>query len=530
MTEFFGNHRLLKVLSAGLLFFLTSCGVFNDDAQRAPDGSVVTGALPSESVRLFSFAYGQIVDKYVEPVQLDTLIGSALGNLQKIDPNFSVLRAGDQLQARERGAPVATGQAPRANDARRWAEYTVAAINNARTASEPLRMASNETIYRTVFDGATLSLDQYSKYLDPETAAEARAEREGFGGIGVTLEAVEGGEPRVTTVYPDTPAARAGFRVEDRLMEVEGQPTTGLPLQDVVRRLRGPVGRAVQIVVRHASDTELRPLTLSRALILAPTVAYRRDGNIAYIRLSGFNQGTTDQLKEALRRGMREIGPRIEGVILDLRGNLGGLLDQAISVSEVFLPEGPIVSTRGRYQASVQMSEAHGGGAGARIPLVVLINGASASASEIVAAALQDNGRAVLIGTNTYGKGSVQSVIQLPNDGELRLTWARFYAPSGYPLQDLGVNPTICTSGRSEGASAILTAAREGQMLTPAALLAWRAADHSKKDRLAELRRTCPVDQKENPFDLEVARSLLADRALYARAVRIPSQSNEAAR
>jgi carboxyl-terminal processing protease len=524
-----GHNRTLRSLTAGLLLVLASCAVSTDGAQQRPTN--VANALPAESIRLFSFTYGQIVDKYVEPVQLTALVGNGLGNLKKIDANLAIQRVGDKFEARGRDALLDSVEAPRTNDARRWAELTVAAINSARTNSGALGQATPEAIYRAVFEGATQGLDAYSRYLDPETAADARAEREGFGGIGVALEPIENAEPKVSLVYPDTPAARAGFQVDDRITQVEGQPTAGLPLRDIVRRLRGPVGRQVQLTVRRGTETGLgRAVTLSRALIIPPSITYRREGNIAYIKIASFNQATTENLNDSLKRAMREIGPRIEGVILDLRGNLGGLLDQAISVSEVFLPEGPIVSTRGRYQASVQMSEAHGGGIGAKVPVVVLINGASASASEIVAAALQDNGRAVLVGTTTYGKGSVQSVIQLPNDGELRLTWARFYAPSGYPLQDLGVSPTICTSGRQDGAAPILAAARDGQMMTPAAIAAWRAADHSKQDRLKELRQVCPPDQKENPNDLEVARSLLTDRALYARAVRIPSWSNQAAR
>ena len=450
--------------------------------------------------------------------------------LFRSDPGFVVARVGDKFEARNAGTLVEDLDAPRNNDARRWAELTVATINSGRSASAQLRQATPDSIYRTVFDGATQSLDVYSRYYDPESAADARAEREGFGGIGVALEPVEGAEPRVALVYPDTPASRAGFMVDDRILQVEGVSTTGAQLRDVVRRLRGPVGRSVSLKVRKVGESEGREVSLARALIVPPSIAYRREGNAAYIKLSAFNQATTENLNDALKRAMKEIGPRFEGVILDLRGNLGGLLDQAISVSEVFLPEGPIVSTRGRYQASVQMSESHGGGVAARIPVVVLINGQSASASEIVAAALQDNGRAVLIGSTSYGKGSVQSVIQLPNDGELRLTWAKFYAPSGYPLQDLGVIPTICTSGRSDGAPAILSGARDGQMISATTLTAWRTADHTKQDRLTQLRQICPPDTKENVVDLDVARSVLADRALYARAVRIPSQSNQAAR
>lgn len=519
--------RVVGVLASALLW-LGSCA----GPREEPAAPVVTGALPVESIRLFSFTYGQIVDKYVEPVQLAALTTSGLDNLKKLDANFAIARNGEKIEARNRGTVVQTFDAPRSNDARRWAELTVAAINTGRSVSPNLRETTSEALYRTVFEGATQTLDPYTRYLDPESAADQRADREGFGGIGVMLEMLESDPPlpRVSSVMADQPAARAGLQVDDRIVTIEAQPTAGLQLRDIVRRLRGPVGRSVTIGLRRGSETNPRTLTIARALIVPQSVTYRREGDIAYIRIASFNQGTTENLNDALRKAMREIGPKIAGVILDLRGNLGGLLDQAVSVSEVFLPEGPIVSTRGRYQASVQMSESHGGGLGSRVPLVVLINGNSASASEIVAAALQDNGRAVLVGSTSYGKGSVQSVIQLPNDGELRLTWARFFAPTGYPLQGLGVTPTVCTSGRSEGATAIVASAREGQMITADAMRAWRAADHNKADQLKELRQHCPPDVRDNVVDLDVARGLLTDRQLYARAVRATTQANEAAR
>ncbi len=205
-------------------------------------------------------------------------------------------------------------------------------------------------------------------------------------------------------------------------------------------------------------------------------------------------------------------------MIVDLRGNLGGLLDQAISTADLFLSEGSIVSTRGRHRNSGQSNAATKGDIGENVPLVLLVNGASASASEIVAAALQDNGRAVVIGTTTFGKGTVQTVIPMPNDGELILTWARFFSPTGYPIADLGVLPAVCTSS-AQPAEAYLQVIRSGQFTTPATMANWRGADHKDMAHIKELRQLCPPDTRERDTDVELARTLLGDRKLYARAL-----------
>ncbi len=255
----------------------------------------------------------------------------------------------------------------------------------------------------------------YSRYAGQDTARESRARRDGFGGIGITID-TEGGGVRVASVIGEAPAGRAGLKVDDVIIGIDGETTIGMAQRDVVRRLRGPIGNAVRIAVRRG-PTDTLEVSVVRALIVEPTVTYHREGKTAHIRVTGFNHRTTDNLNDALKTALREIGPDMQGVILDLRGNLGGLLDQAVSVADLFLAEGTIVSTRGRHRSSGQVNEASRGDIGELLPLVVLVNGMSASASEIVTAALQDNGRAVVIGSTSFGKGSVQTVIPLPNEG-----------------------------------------------------------------------------------------------------------------
>ncbi len=503
------------VLGAAILLLLAACGGHREAAQgRNPD------SMPPVATRLFSVAYDQINERYVNPVSLSSLTDAGLGNLSKLDTKFEVRRNGTTIELREEGVQVALLDLPtREDDARRWAQVTVAALDAGRVHSTALRATAPEVLYQTVFDGALTKLDAYSRYSSQETARENRASRDGFSGIGITIEMDPEGLVRVSSVFSGSPADRSGLRIDDRITHIDGDPVLGKDARDIVRQLRGPIGRSVDVTVKRADLKAPVNIQITRTLIVPPTVKYRRDGNVAYIKLSGFNHRTTDHLTAQIKAALTDIGPDLEGIILDLRGNLGGLLDQSISVADLFLADGQIVSTRGRHHASAQSTEASPGDVGERIPLVVLVNGGSASASEIVAAALQDNSRAVVIGSTSFGKGSVQTVITLPNDGELALTWARFYSPSGYPLQDLGILPAVCTSGTGEDANSILERIRAGRLTDARVMARWRAADHADMDGLKRLREICAPDTRERDVDVEVARRLLSDQPLYARAL-----------
>ncbi len=372
-------------------------------------------------------------------------------------------------------------------------------------------------------------LDMYSRYSSKVVATEQRASRDGFGGIGITLDNRKTAEDKVlvASVIEGTPAALSGIRKDDEIIRIDNEPTLGLETRDIVNRLRGDIGAAVRLTVTRAGATAPIELTMNRAQIIPPSVVYRREGDIAYIHLTTFNAGSSAQMADALRRAKREIGPNMAGIVLDLRGNLGGLLDQAISTADLFLSDGMIVSTRGRHPASGSSNFAGRGQIGETVPLVVLVNGASASASEILAAALQDNNRAVVIGTTTYGKGTVQTVIPMPNDGELILTWARFFSPSGYPIADLGVMPAICTT-MGQPASLYLDELRDGKTTSGATMIKWRSADHDDMAGIKQLRSICPADTKEHDADFDVAKALLNDRKLYARALSSVTLSAEA--
>jgi carboxyl-terminal processing protease len=254
-------------------------------------------------------------------------------------------------------------------------------------------------------------------------------------------------------------------------------------------------------------------------LVVLPTVTASRDGNVAVFRIASFNQSTTQLLTESINNEERAAGGHLAGIVLDLRGNPGGLLDQAVNLADMFIAKGPIIATVGRNPASHQYFAASGHSIAPTIPLVVLVNGGSASASEIVAAALQDVGRAVVIGTSSYGKGTVQTVMRLPNDGELTLTWARLVTPSGYYLQAHGVVPTLCTSALSDDDRSLDAALHRTADAAPGAVSASQPRASLSDTAWTALRHGCPARTESPPLDLKIAERVLADPVRYGEAV-----------
>lgn len=253
---------------------------------------------------------------------------------------------------------------------------------------------------------------------------------------------MENGLVKVVSPIDDTPAFRAGLQAGDFITHLDGEQVLGLDLNDAVDRMRGPVGSELTLTIRRGEE-DVFDVTLTRAVIKVQSVRWETDGNAGYIRVTSFTEQTEEGLKEALSEIDNELGDDLVGYVLDLRNNPGGLLDQAIAVADTFLNQGEIVSTRSRNEEDEQRYNAREGDATSGLPMVVLINGGSASASEIVAGALQDHRRAVLLGTRTFGKGSVQTIVPLPGHGAMRLTTARYYTPSGRSIQALGIEPDI---------------------------------------------------------------------------------------
>jgi carboxyl-terminal processing protease len=308
-----------------------------------------------------------------------------------------------------------------------------------------------EEAMEAAIQGMLTSLDPHSTYVNAEAYREMRQQTRGeYDGLGVEVTGVDG-LVRVISPIDGTPAARAGIQAGDHFIALDGVSLIGLSLDEAVRRMRGAAGtQATVTVAREGMDPF--DVVVTREVISIRAVTTRiEDGDIGVIRVSTFiNERTGALLEEAINTIRREAGPRLKGIVLDLRNNPGGLLNQAIEVSDAFLDGGEVVSTRGRQPGDVQRYNARRGEALAGVPVVVLINGASASAAEIVAGALQDRNRALVVGTTSFGKGSVQTVIPLQGgrDGALRLTTARYYTPAGRTIQGAGIEPDMEVAAR----------------------------------------------------------------------------------
>ena len=303
-----------------------------------------------------------------------------------------------------------------------------------------------QKMVEAAINGMLMSLDPHSSYLDAKGFKDMRTQTEGkFGGLGIEVTQEEG-VVKVVAPIDDTPASRAGILSGDFIIGIDDESVQGLTLNQAVDKMRGAINTSVKLTILRGKDKQKLDVKLTRAEIHIKSVRWhKQDEDIGYIRISQFNEETAEGLKTAMLKFQQEIPPeKFKGYIIDLRNNPGGLLDQSIQVVNAFIDHGEIVSTRGRNADETQRYNAHPGDLSKGKPVVVLINGGSASASEIVAGALQDHKRATLIGTRSFGKGSVQTIIPLGgSNGALRLTTARYYTPSGRSIQAKGIDPDI---------------------------------------------------------------------------------------
>ena len=301
---------------------------------------------------------------------------------------------------------------------------------------------TDEELIEAAIRGMLQELDPHSSYMNAQEFTEMQEQTKGeFGGLGIQVT-MEEGFVKVIAPIDGTPAAEAGVLSGDFIIKIDGQSVQGLTLDQAVEMLRGPVGSEVTVTMQRGA-TEPYDLTLVRAVIKVDSVRYRVEGNVGYIRITQFNEQTSPGLDEAFNSIKAELGDKLVGYVLDLRNNPGGLLSEAIAVSDAFLEQGEIVSTRGRHEEDSSRYNATPGDDAGGLPVVLLINDGSASASEIVAGALLDHHRAVILGTRSFGKGSVQTIIPLASHGAMRLTTSRYYTPSGRSIQAKGIEPDI---------------------------------------------------------------------------------------
>lgn len=382
-------------------------------------------------------------------------------------------------------------------------------------------------LVRGAIDGMVGKLDPHSSYMSAEDYSTMQEQTRGsFDGLGIQVvmdnEGPDKGLVKIITPIDDTPAKKAGLQTNDLIVAINGEPVMGMSIDEAIAKLKGPKGSSVEISIVRNREEPAFPVKIVRAVVNVPSVVARAEGEFGYVRISTFSEQTEEGLTKALKTLDKEIKGGPKGYVLDLRSNPGGLLDQAVAVSDAFLDGGEIVSTRGR-RAKDTLREM--GAPGDRVngkPIVVLINGGTASASEIVAGALQDRNRALLLGTKSFGKGSVQTVIPLQNglQGALRLTTAKYYTPSGRSIQSLGIEPDILMPvvfpGQEEPAE------RPAEKDLPGALAAERAeAEKASGETPAVEPVKCPLKEDGDPEDCQLTRALefLADTTVYRQAL-----------
>jgi carboxyl-terminal processing protease len=318
-----------------------------------------------------------------------------------------------------------------------------------------VRPVEDSELINAAIEGMVSNLDPHSSYMDAKAFSDMQIQTRGsFGGIGIEVT-MENGLVKIISPIDNTPGAKAGLKAGDYIAAINGASVQGMNLNDAIDKMRGPTGSKITLTILRTGDKTApkKPfdVTLTRAVVAVDEVRWHREGDIGYIRMPGFNENTASGLENAVRDLKRQIGPSLKGYVLDLRNNPGGLLDQAVQVSDDLLTDGEVVSTRGRHADDTQRYDAHPGDITDGKPVIVLVNAGTASASEIVAGALQDHHRATILGMTSFGKGSVQTIIPLgEGGGALRLTTARYYTPSGHSIQAQGIIPDIMVASGQE--------------------------------------------------------------------------------
>jgi carboxyl-terminal processing protease len=470
--------------------------------------------LPRDEVSsVLASGFYNISERALSVTDVRALGLEGLRGLATIDPEIGVIENNATIEVTYSDKLVKKVVEPMAHDSESWSDVVYEVLTALWPYSPDLAATNAERIYEAVFDAALANLDIFSRYAGKLEAESHRDRREGYGGVDLTLSKIDE-RIFVKRVGLDGPAYQGGVRKGDMLISVDGEAVIGKKLHDIYEMMRGKIQTEMVVEVERLKTGVTQKLFLWRELVIPQTVWTTYDDGILSVRISSFNERTASTLSQDMQEIALMHGQRFKGVILDLRGNPGGLLKKAVKVADLFLAGGRIISTSGRHPDSVEVYEADPIDVIQGRPVVILLDGKSASASEIVAAALQDRGRAVVVGSSSYGKGTVQSVQHLPNDGELTVTWSRLIAPSGYAFHGLGVRPSVCTSGvKGLGVHGAALSEGDGKDL----MRNWRSVAIEDRSGRKNLRQTCPPDRRKRGIDREVARNIILDRSLYKR-------------
>ncbi|MEG3618643.1 S41 family peptidase [Magnetovibrio sp. PR-2] len=480
-----------------------------------------------------------IQQRYIEPVYTDALALGAVQGLATIDPTFTVSEFDSAVHLHKADNIIASHPRPLSKSPDDWTALIVAMVEAAQKHSDEFENIDNERVFEAVFDGMLSGLDIYSRYAGADEARANRARRDGFGGIDIRFANFQG-DITITQVQDGGPADTAGIKKGDVILSVNGHKTPGLSVHKVARLLRGPVDSHLTVHVKRINELPDLPertigFRVKRAHVVRQTVKAKTEDDVLFLSVTGFNKKTAKTMRTILKWNEDAIeNNALSGIVIDLRGNPGGLLSQSVDVADLFLRDGRIIATRGRHPDSFHDYRAEGRDVAEGTPLVVLIDGGSASAAELVAGALQDLGRAVVVGSTSYGKGTVQTVLRLPNDGEITLTWSRLVTPSGYAIHGLGVQPSICSNRPTPYVKAPHLANQTRIDQQRAVMVSWRKAGLAFDGRRAKLRESCPAKTFSTGASEDIwkgiAKTILNDPELYHYALSPSNTSNTAER
>jgi carboxyl-terminal processing protease len=480
------------------------------------------GAATAASV--WAAALGYIAPRSLQSLSLPQMSLWGLQGLTALDPDLNATLQDGQIRLYSPDRLLIAVSAPAPNDAKAWGAAAAAVAAAGYAASPALQQAGTQGVISSFFDELFNHFDPYSRYEPPIQAAQDQLMITGIAGSGVTLGR-QGDDVVIADVAEDSPASEAGLVPGTRVLAIDGQATYPAEIGRLNANLNGIEGSTVTLRVQDPqAAAPASDVVLTRAYVppqtVFPEVFTQNPAAQSFLalKITDFNKGTSDQFSAALVAAMGQT-PAPSGLVIDLRGDRGGVLRQAVLIADSLLPSGMVAEAAGRDPDADQKFLAEGGDITAGLPIVVLVDGQTASASEILAAALADNRRAVVVGSSTLGKGLVQAVTILPDGGELFITWSRVLAPRGWPLQTLGVIPQVCTSLGQQNLSAQLTALRAGRNLMASADAAARAGRAPMPiDDILAIRNSCPA-AIGGDLDISAARFLMADPAAYAAAL-----------
>jgi carboxyl-terminal processing protease len=468
---------------------------------------------------VYATALAFLAPRTLEPISVAQMTLWGLRGLTTLDPSLTTEAKDGKLNLSLLDRVVATRQPPPPGDITGWANAAAGLAIAATTFSPTVRRAGSQAIIQSFFDEMFNHLDPYSRYVPPRAASEDREQRSGSAGAG--LELIQRGTSIVVQdAISDAPAGLAGIRPGDTIVGVDGRSTRGKDARTVAAWIEGPEDTAVTIAWR-TRDSRLHTAELVRAMVPPETVFAQHIGSALLVRLTGFNRSTDAHLLRVLAQELAAPHPP-DGIVLDLRGNRGGLLAQATAAADDLLPAGIVAMTVGRDPEATRVWRSDTEEVAVDFPIVVLVDGRTASAAEVLAAALADRGRAVVVGSSTLGKGLVQTISPLPDGGELFVTWSRVLAPLGWPIQGLGVMPQVCTSlGQDSLGWQLATLGQGRQPMAQALVLHNTARAPLPPAQMLAIRSACPAAEARDS-DLDVARFLIRNPAAYASALLPP--------